>query len=200
MLTFGATDYQKNSFTCTLSLLISPQLDRNSMSTSKPNHRDYSLRMIELSGEKPAEFHSNVPVDFENEVRNNIFILAGALFFKSNIILVLCCKLQFFSGKMLVVIPITATCDSDCKSPHLFEVRVQGTFKKKPHTMFMGGILQAPPLHLGMFLGAAIRVCVAFAKSKLRGLHFGLGSSTSSSPHMLFPLYRAMDRIICSKL
>mmetsp|Transcript_33043 Transcript_33043/g.55657 ORF Transcript_33043/g.55657 Transcript_33043/m.55657 type:complete len:176 (+) Transcript_33043:69-596(+) len=74
---------------------------------------------------------------------------------------------EVFKGQVMVILR--------AESSRLFEVKVQGQFKIQPGKLFIGAALPLLRLKLRWLLAGLVKVCIAYGKTKLQGMHVSLG-------------------------
>eukprot|EP00051_Salpingoeca_urceolata_P009769 m.118694 g.118694 ORF g.118694 m.118694 type:complete len:672 (-) comp16438_c0_seq4:737-2752(-) len=103
---------------------------------------------------------------------------------------------EWFQGKMVLIVRRPGVNLPEYFRPkrRMFELQLQGRFKKQPRgTLFFGGEILAP-MHMGSLRRSVCGVLLRLISSFGRGLHFSFGEhDPDDRPHIVFPLLSAMD-------
>ena len=114
-------------------------------------------------------------------------------------------------GEILLIMrtePVSALWSEyfEARPNQMFELQIQGSFKRLPvGTLFMGAEIQSRP-RVGKIMSRLITVVMNFVQRRMFGLHWALGEAEYAptpaaralweAPHIVFPLARAMDRVV----
>lgn len=134
------------------------------------------VKLIDWNG---VQIPFNEIVDFEND------------FFKGKVLFMLRTKpedpryVAHFAGKQ-----------------RLFEMQIQGKFKKLPDGVLYMGAELTEKMHMGLVTKTVAGMILSFARRVLKNLHYSFGEKGEVSadeielPHITFPLSRGMDRLM----
>ena len=136
------------------------------------------VKLIDWTG---TQVPFNEVVDFENE------------YFKGHVLFMLRTKpedpryVAHFAGKQ-----------------RLFEMQIQGKFKKLPQGVLYMGAELTERMHMGLVTKTVAGMILGFARRVLKNLHYSFGDKPGGVqeademelPHLTFPLSRGMDRLV----
>jgi len=110
---------------------------------------------------------------------------------------------EFFKGHALLVLrlaPPDPVYDCFFKGKKMFEVQVQGKFKRQPIGELYCGAEASHKMELGLITRSFSRAVCNFATTVINNLHYSFGDATTMPnyqlPHIVAPLFPTLDKVV----